>query len=81
MADVIVERPVERREIVTSDSGAGWAVAAIVIVVLAVAAFVWARYYTPAAAPQNPGANINVTVPSGGTPGGTNSGGTGGTSY
>ncbi|MES2203044.1 MAG: hypothetical protein V4474_01835 [Patescibacteria group bacterium] len=79
MADVIVERP--SREIVTSDSGAGWAVAVIVIIAIAVAAFVWARYRTPAAVPQNSGASINVTVPDNGTPGGTNTGGTGGTSY
>jgi hypothetical protein len=67
----------------TSDDGAGWAVAIIVLLaVLAVGAFLWVRYNrAPAAATPAPGANINVTLPTsngGDTTGGTDAG-TGGT--
>jgi hypothetical protein len=62
-----------------SDNGAGWAVAAVIIIaVLAVGAFVWARYYSaPAAQPATTGSSINVSLPSSdtGSTGGTQSSG------
>ncbi|HYF12756.1 MAG TPA: hypothetical protein VD928_00425 [Candidatus Paceibacterota bacterium] len=75
-----VERSIDRGE----DTSAGWAVAVIVLlVVLAVGGFLFARYFNAApAATPNGGTNIDVTVPgTGGTnPGGTNpTPGTGGT--
>jgi hypothetical protein len=86
MAQVIEtggDRVIERRTIDTVDSGAGWAVALIIVVALAVGAFVWARYRAPAAAPQSPGASVNVSLPSAGgssdTGGSGSTGGTGGT--
>ncbi len=51
------------------DESTGWAVAAVIIIaLLAVGAFVWARYYaTPTPAQTNtPGTNINVTLPQSG---------------
>lgn len=70
MATVIErERPVDRGVIVERDDS-GWAVALIVVVaMLAIGAFVWARYYSaPAPVQQAPGANIEVTLPqTGGT--------------
>ncbi|HEY6020265.1 MAG TPA: hypothetical protein VIY48_10285, partial [Candidatus Paceibacterota bacterium] len=65
----VIERPadrvVERREIVErTDSGAGWAIALMVLVALLVAGFVWARYYrAPAAAPATTGTSVNVSLP------------------
>ena len=71
-----------------ADSGAGWAVAVIILlVVLAVGAFAWMRYNgAPAAPARDGGANINVTLPDvtpdggagGGAGGGGGTGGTGG---
>ena len=69
-----IERTVIDR---TGDSGAGWAVAMIVLIaVIAVGSFIWLRYYNqaPAAPPANGGAEINVTLPD--TTGGINTGGT-----
>ena len=81
MATVIErERPVGGGVLIERDSGTGWAVAAVVIIaLLAVGAFVWARYYSaPAPAAQNPGASINVTLPqTGGTGETQNTGGSG----
>jgi hypothetical protein len=70
----IINNP-ESRTVERSDSS-GWAVAVIVLIlVIGVGAFVWARYYrAPAQAPSSTGgSNINVTVPppTGGTGGGT----------
>ena len=69
MADTIVNTPA------SNDSGAaGWVVALVVIVAVAVAGFVWYRntgaYQTPA---QEGATNINVTIPAPvtGTGGGT----------
>ncbi len=79
MATVIErERPVERSSYIERDSGSGWAVAAVILIaVLAVGAFMWARYYQAPAATQTqtPGANINVTLPQAG---GSSDNGTGG---
>ncbi len=51
----------------SDDSGAGWAVAIIILLaVVAIGGFMWMRYYNaPAAAtPQSTGGtNINVTLP------------------
>lgn len=62
-------------------SGAGWAVATVVIILVVLfALFLWPRLPFGAANPQQPeSANINVTVPTptGGT-GGTGGGDTGG---
>ncbi len=69
-------------------AAAGWAVAVVVIVAVALLAlFVWPGYVRQSAAPATtPGANINVTMPSsdttgtGGNAGGaTNDTGSGGT--
>jgi hypothetical protein len=57
------EVPVERRVVVErdTDSGAGWAVALVIILALiAIAAFAYFRYYRGSAAPNT----INVSVPS-----------------
>lgn len=84
MATVIErERTTDRPAYVDrGDSGAGWAVALVLIVaVLAVGLFVWARYRgVSPATPNTGGSNINVTVPgtSGGASGGA-SGSAGGT--
>ena len=52
-----------------SASAAGWMVAIVVIVAaLAIGFFAWARYYQAPANTSTPGANINVTLPSGSTP-------------
>ncbi len=63
----------------TGETGAGWAVAVIILLaVVAIGGFLWMRaYQAPAAAPASDtgGANINVTLPSTDT-GGTNPGGT-----
>ncbi len=56
----------------STDSGAGWAVALIVIIAVLVGGFVWYRYYGPAATPASSDTtNINVTLPTP-TAGGTN---------
>ncbi len=54
MADTIVTG--------SSDSGAGWAVAVIILLAVVVGGFVWFRYH-PASAPAAPGASVNVTIP------------------
>ncbi len=48
-----------------NDDSAGWAVAIIILLaVVAVAGFLWMRYYSAPAAPaSNGGTNINVTLP------------------
>jgi len=86
MATVIereVERP-SRRVIVEreSDSGAGWAVALIVLLaVLAVLAFAWVRYRAAPTPAGNTAPSINVSVPAAQTPatGGATGGATPGT--
>jgi len=56
MADTIVNTP-------SQDSGtAGWAVAVIILLAVIVGGFLWYRSHG-AAAPAQPGANINVTIP------------------
>jgi hypothetical protein len=49
----------------SSDDSAGWAVAVIILLaVVAVAGFLWMRYYSAPAVPaSNGGTNINVTLP------------------
>ena len=79
MATVINNPERTERVIETSDNG-GWAVAVIIlIVVLVIAGFAW-MYYHPATAanttPATGSANINVTLPAGGS---TDNSGTNGT--
>ena len=63
-----VERRVERERIVErSDSGAGWAVAVIILLAIIVAGAYWYTHRAPAAPAQQPGANIQVNLPSAGT--------------
>ncbi len=74
----IVNNPstVERERVIETDSGAGWAVAVIVLlVVLAVGAYIW-THRTAAPAQQTPGANIQVNLPSAGVQPTDSSGGT-----
>lgn len=68
-----------------TDTGAGWAVALVVLAAaVIIGLFIWPGYVRNSAAPASPGTNINVTVPeapAGGaasTPA-TDSGGAGGT--
>lgn len=68
MADTIVNTPS------SNDSGAGWAVAIIILLVVIVGGFLWFRTRGVPAAPAQPGANINVTIP---TPSAGGSAGTG----
>lgn len=79
----IVNNPAERTERVVETSGGGWAVAVIVLVaVIAIGAFVWMRYYSAPAAmqTQTPGsAQINLTLPSGGSQSGGDTSGSGST--
>ena len=67
MADTIVNTPQQPE----SDSS-GWAIAVIILILVIIVGgyFLW-HYRTIVAAPQNPGTNINVTIPAGngaGTP-------------
>ena len=66
--------PIEKTitvERTTTDSGAGWAVAVIVLIAVVIGgAYVWAHYYRTAAAPSG-GTNINVTLPASGNQSGT----------
>ncbi len=80
MAETVIQTPS------SSDSGAaGWAVAAVVLIVVLIGAFLWFQRTTPS--PQNPGTNIQVTIPNPtgntGNTGGTGTGGGtgGGTGY
>lgn len=63
----VINNPTPERTIIerTSDSGAGWAVAVIILLAVIVGgAYAWSRYHK--AAPATPGtANINVTLPAG----------------
>lgn len=67
----VINNPAERAErtserYVESDSGAGWAVAIIVLLaVVVVGAFLWYRY-SAAPAGTVPGTNVQVTLPSAG---------------
>lgn len=64
MADTIVNTPVER-----SDSAAGWAIAAVIVVAIIIGAVLLFRNGLPGV-PNTGGTNINVEVPTGGTGGG-----------
>ena len=80
MADTIINTPGSTR---TSDdaSAAGWVVAIIVILAILFGGFfLLRRGVAPAGVPNTgAGANINVTLPTGGgSTGGTTGGGTGG---
>lgn len=70
MATVVNNPGAVERERVVSDSGAGWAVAVLVLLAaIAIAGYVWVQRAVPAQTPvENPGANINVTLPEAGTP-------------
>ncbi len=62
----VVNNPGGERVVEKSDSS-GWAVAVIILIALvAVGAFFAWRYYRAPAAPAPSGANINVTIPTGG---------------
>lgn len=56
----------------SNDTGAGWAVALVILIVVIVGGFFWYKTYGIPAPAQNSGTNINVTIP---TPGGNNNGG------
>jgi hypothetical protein len=69
----IVNNPGEPRE-----SSAGWAVAVIILLIVIAVGAVWFMRYRGAPA-QNPGANIQVNLPTGGSnTGGSDAGGAGG---
>jgi len=77
MATVVNNPTVERERVIETDSGAGWAVAVIVLLaVIAVGAYFW-THRAPAAAP-NTGNSINVTLPSAGYQPSGDTSGTGG---
>ena len=72
MADTIVNTP-ER----DTSGGAVWAVAIVAIVLILAGAFIWYQRNAMAVQQPNqqaPGANINVTLPTGGTSDNTNNG-------
>jgi len=66
------ERVIDR-----TDSGAGWAVALVVLIAVIVGLFVWYRYRVTPGVPSTGTENVNVTVPASGGGGGTG-GNTGG---
>ncbi len=63
----VINNPQPERIIERQDSGAGWAVAVIVLVAVVIGLFFWVRYYRQVAAPA--ANSINVTIPSTGTEG------------
>lgn len=66
------ERAVERPVYVERDSPSSILVAILVLALIVFGAIVWMRFFRaePATAPQQPGTNINVTLPE--APGGSN---------
>lgn len=66
MVTVVNNPPVERERVIESDSSAGWAVAVIILLALIVGGAYWYTHRAPAAAPQQPGANIQVNLPAAG---------------
>ncbi len=70
MATVIErDRPAGGVLIERNDSAAGWAVAAVIIIaILAVGAFVWARYYSTPGYTTPANNSVNVSVPGNTTP-------------
>lgn len=71
----IINNPTPERAVLVegSDSGAGWAVAIIILLaVIGIGAYAWVRYHPGSAAAPSGGTNINVQLPAvpaqGGTP-------------
>ncbi len=81
MTTIINGEPVvERRTTIerTSDSSSGWAVAVVILIaVIVVGGILWMRSHKAVPATTTGGANINVTIPTGGSqsPAGDTSGG------
>jgi hypothetical protein len=63
----------------SSGSSFGWAIAVIILLAVIIAGvYAWVHYKRPVVVPNNnqPGANINITLPEGNNSGNNSSGGT-----